>query len=41
MFCIIKSLLRPEDAIKDYTQAIKLLEGPGGDMADPAELPSA
>lgn len=35
------SLLKPEDAIKDFTSAIKLLEGPGSDAADPSELPAS
>ena len=33
--------VKPLDAEKDYTTAIKLLEGPGGVLADPAELPAA
>lgn len=35
------TLLRPEDATNDFSMAIKLLEGPGGDGADPSDLPSA
>ena len=31
-------LLRAEDAIQDYTKAITLIQGPGGEKADPAEL---
>ena len=34
------ALLRPNDAIADYSTALKLLQGPGGSNADPAELPS-
>ncbi|KAL7566463.1 hypothetical protein ACA910_000940 [Epithemia clementina (nom. ined.)] len=28
-------------AIADYDKAVKLLDGPGGDMADPSELPAS
>lgn len=35
------ALLKPQEAQKDYTIAIDLLEGPGGDLADPSELPAA
>jgi tetratricopeptide (TPR) repeat protein len=35
------ALLKPQEAQKDYTMAINLLEGPGGDLADPSELPAA
>lgn len=34
-------LMKPLVAIQDYTTAINLLQGPGGDKADPSELPSA
>jgi len=33
------AMLRPNDAERDYTTAIELLKGPGGDSADPSELP--
>jgi len=33
--------LKPLEAENDYTTAITLLEGPGGNLADPAELPAA
>ena len=33
--------LKPQDAEKDYTTAINLLEGPGGELADKEELPAA
>lgn len=33
--------LKPQDAEKDYTTAITLLEGPGGELADKEELPAA
>ena len=33
--------MRPQDANQDYTQAISLIKGPGGEKADPAELPAA
>lgn len=32
---------KAEAAIADYDQAIQLLDGPGGNKADPAELPAA
>ena len=35
------ALLDPPKAEQDYSVAIKLLQGPGGSLADPAELPSA
>jgi hypothetical protein len=35
------TLLKPEDAANDFSRAIKLLDGPGGDAADPSDLPSA
>jgi tetratricopeptide (TPR) repeat protein len=35
------ALLKPQEAQKDYTIAIDLLEGSGGDLADPSELPAA
>jgi hypothetical protein len=35
------ALLKPLEAQKDNTIAIDLLEGPGGDLADPSELPAA
>ena len=35
------ALLRPQDAIKDYSTTIALIQGPGGDKGDPAELPAA
>ena len=35
------ALLKPQEAQKDYTMAIDLLEGPAGDLADPSELPAA
>jgi tetratricopeptide (TPR) repeat protein len=35
------ALLKPQEAQKDYTLAIDILEGPGGDLADPSELPAA
>jgi len=34
-------LLRAEDAVKDYTTTIDFLKGPGGEGADPGELPAA
>lgn len=34
-------LLRPSDAIQDYTTAITMLQGPGGAKADPTELPAS
>jgi len=34
-------LLQMEEAVKDYSVAIDLLDGPGGDVADPAEKPAA
>jgi hypothetical protein len=34
-------LLKPQEAIRDYTTAINLLQGPEGDRADPGELPSS
>jgi len=34
-------LKQPSEAAQDYTTAIQLLEGPGGDKADEAELPAA
>mmetsp|Transcript_20959 Transcript_20959/g.29581 ORF Transcript_20959/g.29581 Transcript_20959/m.29581 type:complete len:418 (-) Transcript_20959:1434-2687(-) len=34
-------LARAEDAVKDYSEAIRLLDGPGGDLADPVEKPEA
>eukprot|EP00980_Cylindrotheca_fusiformis_P005843 scaffold1228_cov119-Cylindrotheca_fusiformis.AAC.10 len=34
-------LLKPLVAVQDYTTAIRLLQGPGGDKADPSELPAA
>jgi tetratricopeptide (TPR) repeat protein len=34
-------LLKAEDAAKDYTIAIDFLNGPGGNKADPEELPAA
>lgn len=33
--------LKPQEAEKDYTTTIDLLEGPGGNLADPSELPTA
>jgi hypothetical protein len=33
--------LKPQDAEKDYTTAIELLQGPGGEKADPSELPTS
>lgn len=38
--CYLK-LQRAEDAVKDYDTTIRLLEGPGGDKADPDEVPAA
>ena len=35
------SLLKPDDAIQDYSRSIKLLQGPGGQNADPSDLPAA
>ena len=35
------ALMRPQDAQKDYTVAINLLEGPGGNLADESELPAS
>jgi tetratricopeptide (TPR) repeat protein len=35
------ALLKPQLAQADYTKAIDLLTGPGGDLADPNELPAA
>jgi tetratricopeptide (TPR) repeat protein len=35
------ALLKPQQAQADYTKAIDLLTGPGGDSADPNELPAA
>jgi hypothetical protein len=37
----LQALVRPQDAIQDYTQAIKFLQGPGGENADPVELPAS
>uniref|UniRef100_A0A7S2UHS8 Uncharacterized protein n=1 Tax=Attheya septentrionalis TaxID=420275 RepID=A0A7S2UHS8_9STRA len=34
-------LARAEEAVKDYTITIDLLDGPGGELADPAEKPAA
>lgn len=34
-------LLNAQDAEKDYTTTIDLLTGPGGELADPGELPAA
>jgi len=34
-------LIQPKEAEADYAKAIQYLEGPGGDMADPEELPAA
>lgn len=34
-------MLKPEEAEKDYTITINLLTGPGGELADPNELPAA
>jgi len=34
-------LTMPAEALEDYTAALKLLDGPGGELADPAELPAA
>jgi hypothetical protein len=36
-----QALLRPNDAITDYSESIKLIEGPGGELADPEELPAS
>jgi hypothetical protein len=33
--------MRPDDAVKDYSKAISLIKGPGGDSTDPSELPAA
>lgn len=38
---LLQELLKPVEAEKDYTIAINYLKGPGGELADPAELPSA
>lgn len=35
------ALLQPQQAVGDYTKAIDLLQGPGGDAADANELPAA
>lgn len=35
------SLLQPSRAQEDYTTTIQLLQSPGGDQADPTELPTA
>ncbi|CAB9512416.1 expressed unknown protein [Seminavis robusta] len=35
------ALLQPQKAEKDYAQAIEYLQGPGGEQADPTELPTA
>jgi len=35
------ALLSPSQARDDYTKAIQLLQSPGGDKADPMELPTA
>lgn len=35
------AMLKPTEAILDYTQTIALIESPGGENADPAELPAA
>lgn len=35
------ALLQPQKAVKDYTTAIDFLQGPGGDLADPEELPTS
>mmetsp|Transcript_7180 Transcript_7180/g.10287 ORF Transcript_7180/g.10287 Transcript_7180/m.10287 type:complete len:438 (-) Transcript_7180:7-1320(-) len=34
-------LMRADEAVKDYNVAIELLEGPGGEKADPSERPEA
>ena len=34
-------MLQPQNAEKDYATAIGFLQGPGGDLADPEELPTA
>ena len=36
-----QDLRRPADAVRDYTKTIDLLNSPGGELADPAELPAA
>ena len=36
-----KELRQPDKAITDYTQTIKLLQSPGGELADPTELPAS
>ena len=33
--------MKAEEAVKDYTIAIDLLDGPGGELADPEEKPAA
>mmetsp|Transcript_20498 Transcript_20498/g.30190 ORF Transcript_20498/g.30190 Transcript_20498/m.30190 type:complete len:445 (+) Transcript_20498:79-1413(+) len=35
------ALLKPEEAASDYGIAVELLEGPGGELADPEERPAA
>jgi len=35
------TLLRPNNAIEDFTTALDLLQGPAGDRADPSEIPAA
>jgi len=34
-------MLQPENAVTDYGTALSLLSGPGGKLADPAEIPAA
>jgi len=34
-------MLKPENAISDYGTALSLLAGPGGELADPTEIPAA
>ena len=36
-----QELHRPINAISDYSEAIRYLEGPDGDKADPDELPAS
>lgn len=38
---MLQALLQPQNAEKDYATALGFLQGPGGDLADPEELPTA
>ena len=40
-FLIRKALVKPIEAEQDYSKAIEFLQGPGGEQADPTELPTS